>query len=241
MKKKLLFILYIFLASTMNAQTDADVLDSVDYDNLKLPPLDVLFENARKSPMVELYEVKMEEESSALKTEERSWLKYFKVGGMWQYGRVGINSTFSDDYTPLFYQYSGAKQNLYNATASISIPLDDLFDRGNRIKRQKLKTKATKVEIEKWHDEQKIRIIEIYTQVVKELSVLKTKAETLSFANAQFEVISNDFENGNADISNLNTMKKIQTDALENYQETRSQLNRGILQLEILSKTKIIK
>lgn len=240
MKRILLVVLSVYFGALVNAQDSFSLLNSIDYNKLVIPSLDVLFDNARKSPAVEFYEVKMQEEASLLKTEKRSWLKYFRFGGIWQYGRVGINSSFSDEYTPLFYQYTGSTQNLYNVSASISIPLDDLFDRGNRIKRQKLKTKQTQVEIEKWHDEQKIRIIEVYTQVMKELSVLKLKSETLSFANAQFEVTANDFKNGNVKIGELNTVKKIQTDALDSYEETRAQLNRNLLQLEVLSKTKII-
>lgn len=241
MKKIILVILGLYWIIAIGAQNNKfNPLASIDYSTLEIPSLDILFENAKSSPAVEYYQVRMEEEASLLKTEKRSWLKYFKIGGLWQYGRVGINSSFSDEYTPLFYQYSGATQNLYNVSASISIPLDDIFDRGNRIKRQKLKTRLSQVEIEKWHDEQKIRIIEAYTQVIKELSVLKLKLESLSFANGQFEVISNDFRNGNVGIGELNTVKLMQANALESYEETRGLLARSILQLEVLSKTKII-
>ncbi len=231
---------FIGLLPAIRAQETINALTPQDYTKLQIPPLEVLFENAKNSAAVDFYQVKMEEEASVLKTEKRSWLKYFKVGSSWQYGKVGINSSFSDEYTPLFYQYSGARQNWYNVTAGVSIPLDDLFDRGNRIKRQKLRTQATQVEIEKWHDEQKLRIIVVYTQAIKELSLLKFKTESLTFANAQFELSTNDFRNGNIKAGELSAIKKMQTDALENYEETRSQLNRSLLQLEVLTKTKII-
>jgi outer membrane protein TolC len=211
-----------------------------DYLNLKLPSLDVLFENAKNSAAVDFYNVKMEEEASALKTEKRSWLKYFRFNTTYQWGLMGINTSFSDIDTPLFYQYSGARQNWYNIGASITIPFDDFFDRGNRIERQKLKTKATKVEMEKWHEEQKLRIIEMYTKAVKELSVLKLKVEALSFANVQFELAQRDFLNGNIQAGELGQMKTMQMDALETYEQTRAELNRALLQLEVLAKTKII-
>ncbi|NCD08680.1 MAG: hypothetical protein EOL98_04500 [Negativicutes bacterium] len=211
-----------------------------DYLNLKLPSLDVLFENAKNSAAVDFYNVKMEEEASALKTEKRSWLKYFRFSTTYQWGLMGINSSFSDIDTPLFYQYSGARQNWYNIGASITIPFDDFFDRGNRIERQKLRTKATKVEMEKWHEEQKLRIIEMYAKAMKELSVLKLKVEALSFANAQFELAQHDFLNGNIQAGELSQVKTIQMDALETYEQTRAELNRALLQLEVLAKTKII-
>lgn len=236
-----LFWLWIFFpAFSGMAQEGIESLSPNDYLNLRLPPLDVLFENAKNSAAVDFYKVKMEEEASVLKTERRSWLKYFRVHSSYQWGLMGINSSFSDIDTPLFYQYSGARQNWYNIGASVSIPFDDLFDRRNRITRQQLRTKATQVEMEKWHDEQKLRIIEMYTKAVKELSVLRLKAESLTFANAQFELAEQDFLNGNIKAGDLGQVKSMQMSVLESYEQTRSELNRALLQLEVLSKTKIL-
>lgn len=230
----------LFPAFSAMAQEGIESLSPDDYLNLQLPPLEVLFENAKNSAAVEFYNVKMEEEASALKTEKRSWLKYFRLGSTYQWGLMGINSSFSDINTPLFYQYSGARQNWYNVGVSLSIPFDDFFDRGNRITRQELKTKATQVEMEKWHDEQKLKIIEMYTKAVKELSVLKLKAESLSFTNAQFTLAQQDFMNGKIDAGGLSQIKSMQMNSLESYEQTRAELNRALLQLEILSKTKIL-
>lgn len=230
----------LFPAFSAMAQEGIESLSPDDYLKLQLPPLEVLFENAKNSAAVDFYTVKMEEEASALKTEKRSWLKYFRVGSTYQWGLMGINSSFSDINTPLFYQYSGSRQNWYNIGATLSIPLDDFFDRGNRITRQELKTKATRVEMEKWHDEQKLRIIEKYTKAVKELSVLKLKAESLSFANARFELAQQDFMNGNIQAGELSQVKSIQMNALEAYEQTRAELNMALLQLEVLAKTKIL-
>lgn len=235
-----LWLWILFSVFPAMAQEGIESLSPDDYLNLRLPSLEVLFENAKNSAAVDFYKVRMEEEASALKTEKRSWLKYFRFSSSYQWGLMGINSAFSDTDTPLFYQYSGARQNWYNIGASISIPFDDFFDRKNRITRQKLKTKATQVEMEKWHDEQKIRIIEVYTKAVKELSVLKLKAESLSFANTQFTLAQQDFLNGNIRAGDLGQIKSMQMNALESYEQTRSELNKALLQLEILSKTKIL-
>lgn len=222
------------------AQKGLESFSPDDYLKLQLPPLETLFENARNSAAVDYYQVKMEEEASALKTEKRSWLKYFRISTTYQWGLMGINTAFSDSDTPLFYQYSGGRQNWYNVGVSVAIPFDDFFDRGNRIHRQKLKTKATQVEMEKWHDEHKMNIVEAYTVAVKELNVLRLKAEALSFTNSHFEQSLQKFLNGNIDIGELNQIKTMQMDALESYEQTRSDLNKALLQLEILSKTKIL-
>jgi outer membrane protein TolC len=230
----------LFPTFSAMAQDGIESLSPDDYLNLQLPPLEVLFENAKNSAAVDYYNVKMEEEASALKTEKRSWLKYFRFSSTYQWGLMGINTSFSDIDTPLFYQYSGARQNWYNIGASISIPFDDFFDRGNRITRQKLKTEATRVEMEKWHDEQKLRIIEMYTKAVKELAVLKLKTESLTFANAQYMEGEQDFLNGHLTAVELSVIKSRQMSALETYEDTKAELNKALLQLEVLSKTRIL-
>src|SRR5690554_3003873 len=104
----------LFPAFSAMAQEGIESLSPDDYLKLQLPPLELLFENAKNSAAVELYNVRMEEQASALKTERRSWLKYFRFISTYQWGLMGVNSSFSDTDTPLFYQYSGARQNWYN-------------------------------------------------------------------------------------------------------------------------------
>ncbi|MDD3062880.1 MAG: TolC family protein [Massilibacteroides sp.] len=241
MKYRLIIFAIFFSILSLQAQESLTTMTPEDYTSMQLPPLDVLFENAKNSAAVDFYRVRMEEESSLLKTEKRSWLKYFRAQTTYQYGLMGINSSFSDENTPLFYQYSGARQSWYNVGITIAIPFDDFFDRRNRIKRQQLKTKATQIEIEKWHDEQKIRIIEMYTKAQKELAVLKIKAESVTMANAQYQAAEQDFLNGKIEIYVLNQRKRIESDAMETYENTKAELNKALLELEVLSKTQIIK
>lgn len=222
------------------SQLTPDILTATDYSKIILPPLEELFENAKKSPSVEMYEAKMEAQDNQLVSEKRSWLKYFRVGGSWQYGNIAINSAFTNEYTPLFYQSSGVVQSSWYSTAGISIPLDDLFDRGNRVKRQKMERRFTELEMEKWFDEQKIRIVNSYVKVINAVSILKRKMENLTMATAQLKMIENDFTNGHALISDLNAAKKMEMEAFEAYKLTQTTITSEILNLEILSKTKII-
>jgi len=50
----------------------------------------------------------------------------------------------------------------------------------------------------------------------------------------------NEFKSGNANISDLNTAKKLETEAYEILKTNESIITNEILTLEILSKTKII-
>lgn len=235
-----LFVFLMFTGVLAQAQSTIDQMDMIDLTRLTLPPLETLYENAKKSPGVEMYHAKMEAQENQLITEKRSWLKYFKVGGSWQYGNIAINSAFTNESTPLFYQSSGAKQNSYYGMASVSVPLDDFFDRNNRVKRQKMERKFTELEMDKWLDEQKIRIVTSYTKVKAALATLKKKIEDYNIALSNYKMTENEFKSGNANISDLNTAKKLETEAYETLKTNESVITNEILTLEILSRTKII-
>lgn len=240
--KNLRLLIPFFLLVSMSAlkaqESEVTGLMPDDYAKLQLPPLAVLFENARKSPAVEFFNIRKQEQESVLKTEKRSWMKYFRGSASYQYGKSGVLS-YSEDNLNL-YQYSDIEQDLYSVGASVSIPLDDLFDRNNRIKRQKLEMQATEMEVERWHDEQKLRIVDAYTAAEQYLSVLKVKIEALTFANAQYTLAENDFINGQIDAHELSLRKNDQISVFVAYEETKGSLNNVLLRLEILSKTKII-
>lgn len=230
----------LLLLANYSGYAQQEVVDLPDLANIKLPTLEVLFENAKKSPGVEMYEAKMESQDNLLTTEQRSWLKYFKVGGSYQYGNIAVNSAFTNENTPLFMQTTGQVQNSWYGTAGINVPLDDLFDRKNRVKRQKIERRFTELEMEKWLDEQRIRITESYMRVKLHLSTLRKKVEEYSIAEANFKMVQNEFKIGAASVSDLNIAKKQETEAHDRLRINEFDMLNEVIKLEILSKTKII-
>lgn len=244
MSNKLLSILIFFclcFAFPLQAQ-ESDIKDMTpeDYASLKLPPLDSLFENAKKGPSFQILDVHKQTEISQLKKEKRSWLKFFNVGGGTNYGILGNTSSFSDSATPLYSQYSKNAQLSYHIGGSVSFSIEELFDLKPRVNRQKLKIKEIDLQKEESLNELKPKIITLYTSILSSLIILKNKSENLTFANAQYKAGENNFLNGKEDINSLNTQKAIQIQALIEYESIRSSINRDLLLLEILTNTPII-
>lgn len=228
-----------FLVPVLAQESIADMAPE-DYVNLKLPPLDSLFENAKKNPLIQIHNTKKEEELGLLSKEKKSWLKYFSINSSYHYGIQAYTSGYSDSATPIYYQYNNNAMNYYNVGGSISIPLDDLFDRKRRIKNQRLLIKESEYTKEQKMDELKQQIIELYTDVLSNLSILKLKAEYMAFAKAQYMVVENEFINGKVDASLLSDRKRIQIEAASEYEITRAIVNKSLLKLEVLAKTSII-
>ena len=211
-----------------------------DYVNLMLPPLDSLFENARKNPLIQIHDTKKEEELGLLSKEKKSWLKYFSVGSSYHYGIQAYTSGYSDSATPIYYQYNNNATSYYNVGGAISIPLDDLFDRKRKIKNQKLLIKESEYTKEQIMDGLKQQIIDLYTTILSNLSILKLKAEYMALAKAQYQVAENEFINGKLEASLLSDRKRIQIEASSEYETTKALLNNSLLKLEVLSRTSII-
>lgn len=228
-----------FLVPVLAQESIADMTPE-DYVKLKLPPLDSLFENAKKNPQVQIHDIKREEELGLLSKEKKSWLNYFSIGSSYHYGIQAYTSGYSDSATPVYYQYNNNATSYYNVGGSISIPLNDLFDRKRKIKNQKLLIKESEYLKEQKIDELKQEIIELYTSILSNISVLKLKAEYMAFANAQYKFGEKDFINGKGDASTLNAQKQIQISAAVDYESTKSTLNNSILKLEMLTRTPII-
>ncbi len=211
-----------------------------DYNKISLPPLDVLFENARKNPIYELTELKEQIENNNLLKEKKAWLNYLSIKGSYQYGMFGNESTYTDVYTPVFFNYSTAAQNSYSVGAGISIPLDHLFDLKGRVKRQKMLVKSASLEKELKFEEIKREIIIMYSNALSQLNVLKLRSENLVISRAHYEIAEKNFANGTIDSGELSIEKQRQTVALEQYEYTKAELTKNLLILESISRTSIL-
>ncbi len=243
------FFLFIFFQYCtlqlveLQAQTDIsfEKINIGDYNKITLPPLNVLFENAKNNPVYELAEVKEQIEISNLRKEKKAWLNYFSLKGSYQYGMFGNESTYTDVYTPVYFNYSTAAQNSYSVGAGISIPLDHLFDLKGRSNRQKMLVKSAALEKEQKFEEIKKDIIILYSNAQSQLNVLKLRSENLVITNAHYEIAEKNFANGTIDSGELSVEKQRQTVSLEQYENTKAELTKSLLILESTTRTPILK
>lgn len=247
MRKKLLstvFLCCLCFVLPVQAQTQESNITEMtpdDYAHLELPPLEVLFENAKNNPVMQIQDIKQKEEISLLKKEKRNWLNYFSVNAGYSYGILGNTSGFSDSATPLYYQFNENTQHSYHIGGSILIPIESLFDLKPKVNRQRLRIKEIDIQKEQIIDELKQQIIELYTSILSSISVLKLKAEALAFANAQYKIGEQDFLNGKGGTDALGAQKQMQIKAVIDYESTRVILNSALLKLEIISRTPLLK
>ncbi|GAE85545.1 TolC family protein [Bacteroides reticulotermitis] len=222
------------------ANNDANLLDD-NFSNILLPPLDVLFENAKNSPVYEMADVKAAIERKLLAKEKRSVLGFFSLRGSYQYGMFGNESTYTDVAIAPYLTYSTQAQNGYTVGAGVNIPLDQLFDLKARVTRQKLSVKSAELEREIKYDEIKKNIIEMYAMATSQLKVLQLRSENLVLSNLQYEISEKNFANGTIESNELADYKERQSQAREAYENSKFELTKSLMILEVIARTPIIK
>lgn len=237
-------VLFFFASTTRVVAQEPDVISQLseeDYSKIELPPLSVLFENAKNNPIYEMADVKAAIERKLLKKEKWSFLGFFSLRGSYQYGMFGNESTYTDVAVAPYLTYSTQAQNGYTVGAGINIPLDGLFDLKGRVSRQKLTLRNAELEREIKYDEIKKNIIEMYAMVTSQMKVLQMRSESLVLANVQYSISEKNFANGTIDSSELAVEKERQSTAREAYENSKFELTKSLMILEIISRTPIIR
>lgn len=227
----------------MKAQevNDYSKTELTDYTNIVLPPLDLLFENAKGGPTYELAQVKEQIERKLLAKEKKAFLGFFSLRGSYQYGMFGNEGTYTDVAIAPYLTYTTQAQRGYTVGAGVNIPIDGLFDLKARVNRQKLAVKGAALEKEIKYEEMKREIIEMYTTAISQLSVLKLRAEALELATLQYEIAEKNFSNSTIDTGNLSTEKQRQSSATEAYEKSKFELTKSLMILEVITRTSILR
>ncbi|MFA5325558.1 MAG: TolC family protein [Bacteroidales bacterium] len=248
-----IFLFFAFLPISIYAQIENSVavedtikvkdknvyssLKEFDFFNLEIPPLEILLENARNSTASKGYAFQVGQAKSELYSERRSWMNYIKLYSAYQYGTM---SNLSFIYSPDSGAYIGERQSIWNVGVSFTMPIEEIFNGHNKVKKRQLRVKELESNYDTWYDEYSMEIIRQYVSAIECLELLKINMEALTVADAQYKVSENDFINGKITIQGLSVQKNIQRDAITQYNQLKSSLLKSILLLEVMTQTKIL-
>lgn len=219
---------------------DSSELAVIDYADFQLPPLGTLFDNARTNPSIELKEKERQIEAELLKKEKKYFLSWFRARAQYTYGIMDNYGSGSDVMTPIYYQYVGTKQHYWNLGAQVNIPLDEAFDLGGRVKRQKLNVEKAEKEKEIEFESLKQQIATLYVRITNNLVAIKTSAENAAVYKGAGHLQEQQFKVGEVEVTSLAETKRWENQAIQNYQSLQSSITTDILILEIMTHTPII-
>lgn len=225
-----------------NAVTQEDVLGNmnIDYAKIKLPPLSILYENARTTPSIQIMEKEKQLQKKLLSKEKKGWLGFFYANGNYSYGIADNIGSSTDVNNPLIYRYVGSEQTSWNVSGSVNIPLETLFDLRGKIRRQKIQVDIAELKKQEVFENLKIQIAHLYVQLLSNIETLQRSAENIALYKGASAMAEQEYRNRRTTIDAVAATKQKEFEANQDFASLRSTINDQLLMLEIISHTPIL-
>lgn len=222
--------------------TQDDILGNmnIDFAKIKLPPLSVLYENARTTPSIQILEKEKQLQKKLLAKEKKGWLGFFSANGNVSYGIADNVGSSTDVNTPLIYRYVGTEQTSWNVGGSIGIPFEKLFDLRGSIRRQRIQVDIAELRKQEAYENLKIQIAHLYVQILSNIETLQRSAENIALYKGASAVAEQEYRNRRTSIDAVAETKEKEFGANQSFASLRSTINDQLLMLEIISHTPIL-
>ena len=212
----------------------------INFSEFHLPPLAVLFENAKSSPQIMSLEKARELAQAEVAKEKKHIFSFIKGNASYSYGKTDMWGNNSTTTSPMIYQFQGSEQSYWNIGVNLSVPLEDILDISAAVKRKKIEEEQAAIAKDIAYDELKLQIATLYVRITNNLVTLKTYGETAAAYQGAGALNREDFENGNMTIEDFAWTKQHESAQVKNYQTLQTEITTDILTLEILTHTPII-
>lgn len=219
---------------------DSSKEKDINFSEFHLPPLAVLFENAKSSPQILSLEKARELAQAEVAKQKRHIFSYVTGHASYSYGKTDMWGNNSTTTSPMIYQFQGSEQSYYNFGVNLAVPLEDILDLKAAIKRKKMEADQAAIAKDIAYDELKLQIASLYVRITNNLVTLKTYGETAAAYQGAGALNREDFENGNMTIEDFAWTKQHESAQVKNYQTLQTEITTDILTLEILTHTPII-
>ncbi len=219
---------------------DSSKEKDINFSEFHLPPLSVLFENAKSTPQILSLEKARQIAQAEVAKQKRHIFSYLSARGSYSYGKGDMWGNSSGAYTPMVMQYQGTESNYWNVGVNLNLPVEDILDLTAAVKRKRLEVDRAVIEKDIAYDQLKLQIATLFVKITNNLVSLKTLGEAAAAYQGAGALNREDFENGNLDIQAFAHTKLYESGQVQSYQAMQTEITTDIVTLEILTHTPII-
>lgn len=219
---------------------DASNEKDINFSEFHLPPLAVLFENAKSSPQILTLEKARQLAEAEVAKQKRHIFSYVTGHASYGYGLTDMWGNSQSAYSQVIYQYQGSKQSYWNIGINLAIPVEDILDLTAAIKRKRIEADQAVLQKDMAYDQLKLQIATLFVKITNNLVSLKTLGEAAAAYQGAGALEREEFENGNMDIGRFAGTKMQESTQVSGYQGLQTEITTDILTLEILTHTPII-
>lgn len=249
-KRFLPFYLFAFLPLSASAQYnnsgisagffDSSENSTINFSSFHLPPLAVLYENAKQNPQILSLAKAQEIAQAEVAKQKRHIFSYVTGHASYSYGKTDMWGQGSTTYNMILQQYQGSTQSYWNVGVNLAVPLEDILDLSAAVKRKKLLVDQARIQKDLAYDELKRQIASLYINITNNLVALKTSSEAAAIYQGAGALNQEDFHQGNMTIEGFAETKMREIGVVQGYQSLQTQITTDIITLEILTHTPIL-
>ena len=212
----------------------------INFSEFHLPPLAVLFENAKQSPQIISLEKARQLAEAEVAKQKRHIFSYVQGHASYSYGKTDMWGNNSSTSSTMIYQFQGREQSYWNLGVNLAVPLEDILDLTAAVKRKRMEADQAAIAKDIAYDQLKLQIATLFIKITNNLVTLKTLGEAAAAYQGAGALNREDFENGNMSIEDYAWTKQHESGQVTSYQNLQTTITTDILTLEILTHTPII-
>jgi len=231
----ILLVMMYFQGLGQNQVADSSRFFNPLTDNItnRLPPLNVLIDSAAyNSPDMRYEDLKADYYYYEQLSAQRAWLEHFSLNLDMNIGKWNFWDRYERDNSNLYYRSESIRDN-YAVGFYIRFPLATLFDRRNRIKKQKkwIEISLTQKEINKRFLVKEV--IDHYNNLVQYQNYIRIYNDYQNFTMMQMHMAQNEYLNAEISTAEYTRLKEIQTRGAINFQQAIAEFNKEYQLLEV--------
>ena len=219
---------------------DASEETTINFSNFHLPPLAVLFENAKHTPQILSLEKAQEIAQAEVSKQKRHIFSYLTGHASYSYGKTDMWGQNSTAYNLVLQQYQGREQSYWNVGVNLAVPVEDILDLKAAVRRKKLAVDQIQIQKDLAYDNLKKEIASLFIKITNDLIALKTASENAAIYQGAGALNQEDFHQGNMTIERFADTKRWEQAAVSTYQGLQTQITTDIITLELLTHTPIL-
>ena len=221
---------------------DSSQKKDISFSEFKLPPLSVLFENAKSNPTILQIAKQQEIAQAEVAKQKKHIFSYVSGNASASYGLTDIwsGSQGTGYGSGMVWQPHSSEQSFWNVGVNVSVPLEDILDLGPSVKRKRLEVENIQIQKDIAYDNLKLQIVSLYIKITNNLVALKSAGESAAAYQGASSLNEVEFHHGNMEIEDYANTGEHSMGVVSSYQALLTQITTDIVTLEILTHTPII-
>ena len=213
---------------------------TINFSTFHLPPLAVLYENAKENPII-LQAAKTHELAvMEVAKQKRHIFSYVTGHASYSYGKTDMWGQNSSSYNLVLQQFQGTEQSYCNVGVNLAVPLEDILDLSAAVKRKRLEAEVARYQRDQAYDQLKLQIGTLYAQITNDLVTLKTMSEAAAIYQGAGQLNQEQFHQGEMEIEGFADTKLQEVTVVSQYEAMQTKILTDIITLEIITHTPII-